>query len=43
VMDTLFRLRAETGATLMLITHDQALASRCDRTVRIVDGRVEPQ
>ena len=40
VMDTLFRLRAETGATLMLITHDPKLAERCDRIIRIADGRV---
>jgi putative ABC transport system ATP-binding protein len=40
VMETLFRMRAESGATLMLITHDQALAGRCDRIVRIADGRV---
>ena len=40
VMDLLFRLRAETGTTLMLITHDVALAARCDRLIRIADGRV---
>lgn len=40
VMDTLFRLRAQTGATLMLITHDSGVAARCDRILRIADGRV---
>ncbi len=40
VMETLFALRAQTGATLMLITHDQALAERCDRIIRIADGRL---
>ena len=40
VMDTLFQLRAETNATLMLITHDRDLAARCDRIVRIADGKV---
>jgi putative ABC transport system ATP-binding protein len=40
VMETLFRLRVETGATLMLITHDANLAGRCDRIIRIADGRV---
>ena len=40
VMNTLFALRAEHGTTLMLITHDPALAARCDRIVRIADGRV---
>ena len=33
VMDLLFRLRAETGTTLMLITHDPHLAARCTRRV----------
>jgi putative ABC transport system ATP-binding protein len=40
VMDLLFALRAEFGTTLMLITHDPALAARCDRIVRIADGRI---
>ena len=31
VMDLLFQLRAETGTTLLLITHDAALAARCAR------------
>ena len=40
VMDLLFGLQAEHGTTLLLITHDPALASRCDRQVRIADGQV---
>ena len=40
VMDLLFTLRRQAGTTLMLITHDPALASRCDRIVRIADGRI---
>jgi putative ABC transport system ATP-binding protein len=40
VMDLLFRLRAETGTTLMLITHDPYLAARCTRRVHLADGRV---
>ena len=40
VMDLLFALRAESGTTLMLITHDPALASRCGRIIRIADGRI---
>jgi putative ABC transport system ATP-binding protein len=40
VMDLLFRLRAETGTTLMLITHDPQLAARCTRRVHLADGRV---
>ncbi len=40
VMDLLFRRRAETGASLLLVTHDGALAARCDRIVHIADGRI---
>jgi putative ABC transport system ATP-binding protein len=40
VMDLLFRLRAETGTTLLLITHDSHLAARCTRRVHLADGRV---
>jgi len=40
VMDLLFGLQARLGTTLLLITHDQALAERCDRVVRMEDGRV---
>lgn len=40
VMDLLFSLRAQTGTTLLLITHDMALAARCDRTISIADGLV---
>ena len=40
VMDLLFALREEAGATLLLITHDAALAARCSRIVAIADGRI---
>jgi putative ABC transport system ATP-binding protein len=40
VMDLLFALREEAGTTLMLITHDPALAARCSRIIRIADGRI---
>lgn len=40
VMDMLFARRDATGATLMIITHDAALAQRCDRIVEMVDGRI---
>ena len=39
VMDLLFDLRARYGATLMLITHDEKLARRCGRVLRMNDGR----
>lgn len=40
VMDLLLRLRAERGLTLLLATHDAAVAGRCDRRVAIADGRI---
>lgn len=40
VMDLLFTLKEKTGATLLLITHDNTLAKRCDRIVSLADGRI---
>ncbi|MEZ5828489.1 MAG: ABC transporter ATP-binding protein [Hyphomicrobiales bacterium] len=40
VMDLLFTLKDKTGATLLLITHDNTLAKRCDRIVSLADGRI---
>ena len=40
VMDLLFGLRETFGTTLLLITHDPLLAERCERQVRIEDGRI---
>jgi putative ABC transport system ATP-binding protein len=43
IMDLLFGLRDRHGATLVLVTHAPELAARCDRVVRLADGRlVEP-
>jgi len=41
VMDLLFELCAASGATLVLITHDPALAARCGRIVTLRDGVIE--
>ena len=35
----LFDLTAESGAALVLVTHDERLAARADRRVRLLDGR----
>jgi putative ABC transport system ATP-binding protein len=40
VMDLLFDQRRRHGTTLLLITHDPALAARCERQIRIEDGRI---
>jgi putative ABC transport system ATP-binding protein len=41
IVDLLFALKRDRGATLVLITHDLNLARRCDRMVRLRSGRVE--
>ncbi|MDP5307729.1 ABC transporter ATP-binding protein [Paracoccus spongiarum] len=40
IMDLLFGLREEHGATLILVTHAPELAARCDRVLRLADGRI---
>jgi putative ABC transport system ATP-binding protein len=40
VADMMFELVAETGAALVLVTHDETFAARADRVVRMRDGRV---
>ncbi len=40
IIDLLFERRAALGATLLIITHDPALAARCDRIVTMQDGHV---
>ena len=40
IMDLLFARRAEAGATLVIITHDAALAQRCERVITLGDGRI---
>jgi putative ABC transport system ATP-binding protein len=40
IIDLMFELRRRRDATLLLITHDADLAARCDRTVRMLDGRL---
>ena len=43
VGDVLFDLVAETGATLVLVTHDLELAGNCDRVLRLHDGALAEQ
>ena len=40
VVDLLFGLNREAGATLVLVTHDRSLADRCGRVIRLDAGRV---
>jgi putative ABC transport system ATP-binding protein len=40
IIDLLFARRAESAATLVMITHDVELARRCERVVTLADGRI---
>lgn len=40
VIDLIFDLSKERGSTLILVTHDPALADRCDRVISMADGRI---
>ncbi len=41
VLDLIGRLHAETGQAVVLITHNETVAARAERTVRMRDGRIE--
>ena len=43
VIDLMFDMNAERGTTLVLVTHDEALASRCARRIRLAAGRIVDQ
>lgn len=41
VEDLLFNYNKEKGVTLVLVTHDEDLSSRCDIIIRVKDGKIE--
>ncbi len=41
IIDLMFAMNSEAGTTLILVTHDEALAHRCGRTLRLSGGRLE--
>jgi putative ABC transport system ATP-binding protein len=41
VIDLLFELNRESGTTLLLVTHDEAITGRCDRVLRLAAGRLD--
>lgn len=41
VIELMFSLRAQQGSAVVLVTHDNTLAARCDRTLRMGHGRLE--
>jgi len=40
IADLLFRMQSDLGTTLVLVTHDERLAARCNRIVRVAEGRL---
>jgi putative ABC transport system ATP-binding protein len=40
IIELMFALHAERGATLFLVTHEESLARRCQRVVRLADGQI---
>jgi len=42
VIDLLFELNRASGTTLIMVTHDESLASRCGRILRLAAGRIAP-
>ena len=40
IVELMFELNRERGATLLLVTHDEAISRRCDRTLRLAAGRL---
>jgi putative ABC transport system ATP-binding protein/lipoprotein-releasing system ATP-binding protein len=40
ILDLLWQMRAETGATLVMVTHDQHVAKRGERVLEIADGKI---
>lgn len=40
IIDLIFDLQKSRGSTLILVTHDPALADRCDRVISMADGRI---
>lgn len=41
IIDLMFSIHRQRGTTLVLVTHDSALAARCDRVVRLRSGRID--
>lgn len=43
IIELMFALKRERGATLVLVTHDLALAAKCDRRIKLRSGRIEAE
>jgi ABC-type lipoprotein export system ATPase subunit len=40
IMELFERIREESGTTIVMVTHDDEMAARADRTIRLKDGRI---
>jgi len=40
IIDLLYELNKEHGTTLVLVTHDESLAEKCDRQLELIDGQL---
>jgi len=43
ILDVLAELRQSSGLTMVMVTHDERIAARADRVIRLIDGRVVEQ
>ena len=43
IIDLMFAINAERGTTLILVTHDEEIAARCKRRLRMQAGRIEEE
>ena len=43
VLDTVLRASTSAGRSLVMVTHDESVAARCSRTIRVLDGRIIAQ
>ena len=41
IMDLLLKMNREEGATVIVVTHDATIAEQCDRTIYLLDGKIE--
>jgi putative ABC transport system ATP-binding protein len=41
IIELMFAMNREAGTTLVLVTHDEALAARCGRVLRLAAGRLQ--
>ena len=41
ILDTIVEHRRDAGLTLVMVTHDERIAERSDRVIRLVDGRID--